>query len=266
MGRMIKYLSAFLFILFLSGIEKVYSQGAVDTLVKSEFADTVHPDNTYPVAAGEDNSESRYQPIADSSYVFSDTVRKVSAVQLRSYLLNPDYAYAIDPEYWRKDEPEKPGSSNNIFNSSWLAWIVRLAVMALVLFGIYQLARENNFSWLVRRGKAVMSESREMVPEDEMDYDLAAKKYQAEGNYRMAVRYMYLRLIHAVHAEKGIVFRDSSTNTEIARALGNHPRAEDFRYLTMAYEYIFYGGFTPGKEQFDTIKNKFDFFHQSIST
>jgi hypothetical protein len=262
---MLKSLFSILFIFFLPGLERGYSQAPDDSTSRSEIADsvqTVYADSTIP--AGE-NADTQYLPVADSNYIFKDTIRKVSGNQLKSYLLNPDYEYANDSSYWRREAPVKPGPFSRVFNSNLLAWIIRLGVIGLVIFGIFQLARENSFSWLSRRAKSIVTESPDDIPESDMDYDIAIKKYQAEDNYRMAVRYMYLRLVRTLQGVNGIQVRDSSTNTEIVRALGSHPRSDEFRYLAMAYEYIYYGGFTPGQDLYVMIKNKFESFQQSIT-
>jgi hypothetical protein len=243
-----KYLIFFLCIFFLRGTEPAYSQAAGDSVETYD----INPYSLYRLKAG-----SGYQP--------SNPIRKVDRNQVKSFLLNPDYAYANDPEYWKKQTPPRPGIISRILNSAFMKWTLLLAVIGVVLYGIYQLAKENNFNWFSRTGKQNQSETLETVSGEEMDYDTAIRKYQAEGNYRLAVRCMYIRLIHTVREKTGISFRDSSTNAEIARAFGTHPLAGDFRFLAMAYEYIYYGGFIPRKELFESIKSRFDAFQQNLS-
>jgi hypothetical protein len=55
------------------------------------------------------------------------------------------------------------------------------------------------------------------------------------------------------------------TNSDIGRAFGQHPLASQFRYLAMAYEYIYFGEFNLNKEKFDSLKKKFDLFQEKIS-
>ena len=98
-----------------------------------------------------------------------------------------------------------------------------------------------------------------------VDYDEAIRKYQAEGNYRFAIRYLFLRLIHSAMDKNIIQIRDSMTNTEIGRAFGQHPLASQFRYLATAYEYIYFGDFNLNKEVFDSLKTKFEVFQEKIS-
>src|SRR4030095_11286059 len=122
-----------------------------------------------------------------------------------------------------------------------------------ILFGIYQLAKENSFTWFSRRGKQNNSGSTLVFAGEETDYEAIIRKFQTDGNYRMAVRYLYLRLIHTIRGTGRIHFRDSSTNSEIVRAFGDHPQVNDFRFLASAYEHIFYGDYIPQQELFDLL-------------
>jgi Domain of unknown function (DUF4129) len=259
---MMKFFSWLLLLFFLAGGKTLFAQTATDSL---QAADTVQSADSVTVGtAREDvqvNTDTLSAPVADSGYL-PGRLCYVPQRQVKSYLENPNYAYANDPAYWAKQPPENPGVLRGLLNSKIFQWLIFTGIICLVLFGIYQLARENNFSWLMRKGKKNNSEAAEQVQDEEIDYDTAILKYQEEGNYRLAIRYMYLRLIRTVREKTSIPIRDSSTNAEIARALNQHPQAREFRFLTMAYEYIFYGGFSPEQELFDSLKNKFDAFQK----
>ncbi len=73
--------------------------------------------------------------------------------RLNSYLKNPDYAYANDPAYWHREESPKPGILTKLFNGRIFQWIIFILIGGILLYGIYQLARENNLKWLSHRGK-----------------------------------------------------------------------------------------------------------------
>jgi len=243
---MLKILFSFLPIFFLVTVLSARAQTSGDSVVEVEAVD-----------------DSLDMP--GKALVPTEVFREIPARQVRKYLKDPDYAYANDPEYWKKDIPPKPGAVNLMFNSPLFRWIIFSCVMAIVLFGIYQLGKENNFSWFTRNRKQNDSETTEQAKDERMDFEKAIRKYQDEKNYRLAIRYMYLRLIHTAREKEGIQFRDSSTNAEIARAFGSHPKAGEFRFLARAYEYIFYGDFIPDPELFNRLKIKFENFQQTIS-
>jgi hypothetical protein len=237
---MIKYLFLLLFILFIQGLETGFAQSGEDSIVKIKVNDS--PNIHFP----------------------GDPLREVSQRQLNSYLKSTDYAYANDPSYWHREESPKPGILTKLFNGRIFQWIIFTLIGGILLYGIFQLASENNLMWLNHRGKQSKS-GKEPSAEAITDYENLIRKCQLEENYRLAVRYLYLRLIQKVH-EKGVIqIRDSSTNSEIIRAFITHPGVDDFRYLAKAYEYVFYGDFFLSEDLFYKIKNRFDDFHQTLS-
>jgi hypothetical protein len=238
---MIKHLFLILFIFFIHGIETGFAQNIEDTVLKIEVND----------------SFVKYFP--------PYSLREVSQRQANSYIKNPDYAYANNPEYWRREEPPKPGFLFKLFGSRFFQWIIFILIAGVLLYVIYQLARENNLRWLKRNGKQNGSETKVAALDKVIDYDDLIHKYQLEENYRLAVRYMYLRLIRTIREKGEIHIRDSSTNAEIAQAFVSHPGADDFRYLATAYEYIFYGDFIPQQDLFNRIKNRFEDFQHTLS-
>jgi hypothetical protein len=262
---MIKYFFFFLFIYFLSCFEKSYAQSAADSVAETEETDSLVSQTGDSVETMEINRYSLYRLRAHSGFMLKDSVRQVDSKQLRSYTLNPDYAYANDSSYWQKRLPQKPGAFSRILSSSVLRWIFLSVMVGLVLFGIYQLARENNFSWLSRRGKITNSGHSSVLLDEEMNFGTVIHQYEAEGNYRMAVRYLYLQLIHVARETGGIQFKDSSTNAEIALAFGDHPQTGEFRFLSRAYEYIFYGGYFLKSELYNSLKTRFSLFQKSVS-
>lgn len=266
---MSKYLYPFLIIIFLLGNKRTYGHAFRDTLFVTDTVLASEKRSTDDSAqTGDVNGDSLYKPIAESSYLFSDSIRKVSNDQVKSYKLNPDYAYANDPEYWEKQKLQNPGMNFSFLNNPQLRWSVLFCMITAIFFVIYQLAIESSRNWFSRSAKqnnSVSGVNPLKLNWDEMDYDDAIRKYQEKGNYRLAVRMMYLRLIHTISQKKGIQILGSSTNAEITRAFGKNPQAEEFRFLATAYEYIFYGEFLPKQELFDLLKNKFDAFQHILS-
>jgi len=248
----------FLLVFFLSGAEILYAQTGNDSAGITEEnnpRDTLSGDEPETLVI---NPYSLYRVKVRSGFVPGDTLRQVSRNQIRSYTLNPDYAYANDPAYWTKQQPLKISPA--------LTWIFLSSMLVLILFGIYKLVRENSFSWFSRKSSISYSGLQENPVEENTDYEAMILLYQTQGNFRMAIRFMYLRLLQTAGSKSGIHIRDSSTNAEIALAFANHPIAPEFRFLSRAYEYVFYGGFTPQKELFDSLKNRFEDFQKTFSS
>jgi hypothetical protein len=208
--------------------------------------------------------DSLYLPVSDSLISFSENIRRVSGKQLNRYKRDPEYAYANDSQYWIKQQSGEPGLLFRILSSSAFRWIFLGFFAALIVYGIYQLALENNFKLLIRSGRNKTETPDLTSAPHDINYDELIRINQAEGNYRMAVRFLYLRLIHNLREKSGLSFHDSSTNAEIAGAFGNSPETATFRWLATAYEYIFYGEFIPNQETYFLLKTKFDSFQKSF--
>ncbi|HLA58380.1 MAG TPA: hypothetical protein VK622_06450 [Puia sp.] len=273
-----KYFFRIFLIFFVSCPGTVYSQARTDSSVTVEDSVSVQSDSSSSVvdssAVASDaaityfSDDSLYRPVKDSLYLNSYALREVSQPKVNKWLADRDYEYANDPEYWKKDKVQNNQSPSpfwNFLRNKVVQWIVFLALIAVIAYGIFLLAKENNFKWFSRRNEQPQQDEPDSLSRGPVDYDETIRKFQAEGNYRFAIRYLFLRLIHSAADNKIIQIRDSTTNTEIGRAFGQHPLASQFRYLASAYEYIYFGDFNLNKEVFDSLKMKFDSFQEKIS-
>jgi hypothetical protein len=274
---MFKYFIIFYFLIFTTCSGRVYSQDRADTALSGRQPDSTALDSTTTVRDSSalttvetspvSNEDSLYLPVRDSVYPVVYARRQVSESRLDHYHSEPDYAYANDPEYWKKNKREDDSGSFSLFNffrKKSVQWILFLFVIAIIFYGIYLLAKENNFKWLSRKSKQGSPEVNLRGKEQPLDYEDAIRKYQSEGNYRMAVRNMYLRLIYTVNSKNIIHIGDSFTNSEMMRAFGTHPQAAEFRFLATAYEYVYYGEFMMTPEIFEGLKKRFDIFQQKL--
>jgi hypothetical protein len=261
---MIKFLFSFLILFLLCGSFFAAARDQQDTsgVIRQDTTTLSEPDSA---SATEVSYDSVYQPVPDTLFSSLRTIREVSKIQVNRYKNNPEYAYANDSEYWRKEPPGEPGLLFRILNSRVLRWIFLSLIGGLILYGVYQLAREINFTLLIRTRRQKTQFTQQVLSDEKIDFDEVIRLNQTEGNYRMAIRFLYLRLIYNLQEKTGISFRDSSTNAEILRAMGNHPEAASFRWLATSYEYVFYGGFVPNQETYLHIKNKFEAFQKIFS-
>jgi hypothetical protein len=262
---MTKSLISFLFVFFLQGKGDAYSQTGGDSTLSSSVNDSAVTGTNITEDMRYEDSAKYSLPILDTGVLSAYPVRKVDQRTVNTYLKNPDYAYANDPEYWRVETTNSQGGFSKLISSRSFRWLLFILISGVLLYGIIQLARENNFKWLVRKKDFNHSDNHELKEEKAIDFNAAIHAYQQEGNYRLAVRCMYLKLIHDIRENGSIAIRDSSTNAEIAFALKEHQNANEFRYLATAYEYIYYGDFIPEESFFNKLKEKFDDFQLKLS-
>lgn len=262
---MIKSIFSLLNFILLLGSLSAAARNPQDTSVVQISRDSSTEFEQDSVSVTERSYDSVYLPSQDTLGSFHGNIRRVSEKQTDLYKNSAEYAYANDPEYWKKEPPQKPGLLFRILSSPATLWIFLGVIAILIVYGVYQLALENNFTLLVRAGRKKTESADPGLSQDKINFDEVISFNQAEGNYRMAIRFLYLRLIHMLREKSGISFGDSSTNEEIVRAIGSHPGAAAFRWLATAYEYVFYGEFVPDLETYLLLKNKFDALQKIFS-
>ena len=249
---------------FLLSSEPVYCQGdsiAVDTVQTT--TDSVPEEN-----AEARISDSLYFPVTDSLTI-PGNLRQVPDSKVKEDQRNPDFAYANDAAYWKEAPPPEPGLPDGVFRflfSAGFRTLFFILFLLVVAYAIYRLSIENSFSWFKRSSKPASADNTtgEEAEVSGVNLDEAILKYSEAGNFTVAVRYMYLKIIRTAFEKNAIQSKSSSTNADMVKAFQNPQQAKDFRYLATAYEYIFYGGFIPNQKQFDLLKQKFNSFHQTL--
>lgn len=176
-----------------------------------------------------------------------------------------------DDDFWYananipKEEPktEKPLTMRPWFQT--ILWVIIIAGFAAFL--IWYLAGNN--VGLFKKKRTIIEEP--SVEEELSTEDLFAINYQREidkavgqGNYRLAVRLMFLRVLKNL-AEKNIIdYRQGKTNFDYLLQLQPTGYYPDFFRITRNYEYSWYGQFEVGEEKFALIKKEFDQFEKRL--
>ncbi len=85
----------------------------------------------------------------------------------------------------------------------------------------------------------------------------------AEKNYRLAVRYMYLKTLQDLSIKKIIDYHFEKTNTDYYREIADITIKQNFNRVSYLYDYIWYGkfeldknGYLNAKKSFDTLNSK----------
>lgn len=161
------------------------------------------------------------------------------------------------PEY---RPPRKKMSSEPWFQA--LMWIVIIGgfVGAVVWYLV-----GNNVGLFRKKSKAVDTGT---DPDDaEMPEDIFAIQYQKEidkaaanGDYRLAIRLMYLRLLKNLSERNVIRYKQDKTNFDYLVEIQPTNYYNEFFKVTRHYEYSWYGKFPVSSEAYTVIKASFDNF------
>lgn len=196
------------------------------------------------------------------------TLRTVPDSTIAAYKKDRRFAYANDPAYWRHEQ-EEPGKFAlwlwRVLSSAAFRWCVLIALAGLLLYVIVRVVSDNNLHVFYRRRVRKAGDDGE-AGESPVEEDLEERlqHYLAIGDRRQAVRYLFLRSLRGLH-DRGLIRQTlQATNHEYLRQLGGTEQERPFRFLTTAYEKVWYGEFTLGEMQFQRLYQHFVDFDKTV--
>ncbi len=163
----------------------------------------------------------------------------------------------------REYKPYTPLTQRDWFRT--LLWFVIIGGFAAFLM-IYL---TGNRIGLFRK-KAIAAntlEEDQQMPEDlfAINYQREIDKATSQGNYRMATRLMYLRLLKNLSDRGLIKYSQDKTNFDYLLQMHSTSYYSDFFKVTRDYEYSWYGKFDISERAFHLIRKDFDHFESRIT-
>ncbi|MBK5269465.1 MAG: hypothetical protein JJE22_00495, partial [Bacteroidia bacterium] len=145
-----------------------------------------------------------------------------------------------------------------------LLWITIIAGFAG--FIIWWLA-DNNIRLFRKKIRTIDNKQQEELDTE----DIFTINYQKEidhatqmGNYRLAVRLMFLRLLKELSEKNIIRYNQGKTNFDYLLQLQPTQYYKDFFRITRNYEYSWYGQFDIGEHAYTIILNDFKNFDRLL--
>jgi hypothetical protein len=144
------------------------------------------------------------------------------------------------------------------FNSA-IGIIFLIIAIALFVYIVFKLFLSNS-SFFSRNRKNIASDSAVVEEENAGDPDSLLHNAIKSGNYRLAVRYLYLQSLKRLSERKFIEINTNKTNYEYVAEIRKHKFANEFASLTLQYEYVWYGEYPVDEKLFEQIQNGFTQF------
>jgi hypothetical protein len=148
--------------------------------------------------------------------------------------------------------------SRSFFNSA-IGTIFLIIAIALFVYIVFKLFLSNS-SFFSRSRKNISSDIEIVEEENANDPDPLLRNAIKAGNYRLAVRYLYLQSLKRLSEKKFIEINTNKTNYEYVTEIRRHKFANEFASLTLQYEYVWYGEYPVDKRLFEQIQNGFTQF------
>lgn len=178
-----------------------------------------------------------------------------------------DFLYANDPSYWTEKKVEKSATQKfleRLARSPILKWLLYTFLGVVIIFVLYQVMVVNNFFIFSKHGRKRQDEPAEgeELSQEELDHKL--NEAIAAGQYRLAIRYFYLKTLQVLSEKNFIVMHAKSTNRDYILQMQARQEIGDFKRLTNIYEYVWYGEYEPSAQQFSVIESNFKRFISQI--
>jgi len=215
------------------------------------------------------------------------TIKKIHIEKtlIQKYKQNPDYDYKIEetkPNFiqrmiiWLQKAIYKVLYKilTWIFNGKKAHYIIvkiisvlpyiSIAVFLYFLFryllgvDLLKLRRDKKY----KSPKIYLNEEERIMHEENMD-QLIEQALNKE-DYRLAVRYYYLKLLKYLTDRNWIDWKPDKTNREYVKEITKKTYKEAFESLSEIYDYVWYGKYFPGAKDFEEIQNNYKRFLQDI--
>lgn len=153
--------------------------------------------------------------------------------------------------------------------SSVLAFLIKifpyLIVVGIFILFIYLFVKYN---WRKRifnepdASSLLFSEEEDIIRRKDID-QLIEKALQIQ-NYRLAIRYQYLKSLRFLEEGNIIKYEFSKTNQDYIKELQQHPIRSLFSEITRYYDFAWYGGFPVSLAQYQGMDRNFRAFVQQL--
>jgi hypothetical protein len=219
------------------------------------------------IASSPDVSTSDSQKI-NNAIADTAVLRSVPDSVNRIYKKDKDFAYANDAAYWAKEPPSDDKNFWYYFmafvSSAGVRIFVYILIAAVLLFAFYKIVVENKLYLFYSAPKKMsVTEKEDTILEIE-DFDEKIHRSMRAQDYRLAIRWMYLKALRVLD-EKGLIhFHEQATNQEYVSQLSKHQQGGNFKYLTNVYDYAWYGGFVLTEQQAEKMQQNFNQFYTEI--
>lgn len=99
----------------------------------------------------------------------------------------------------------------------------------------------------------------------EINFDEEIERAVTNKNYRLAVRLLYLNCLKKLNDRGFIHWQPDKTNAVYINEISHPDKQQQFKNLTLQFEYIWYGDFPVDKNGYQHISSSFHDFNHKIS-
>ena len=147
-----------------------------------------------------------------------------------------------------------------------LVYVRNVVFILAVAFAVYKILRAN-VQGVFYAGKKNNSPLRveQELPDANLDYDGLIENYSLAGDYQMAIRFMFLKLLKLISEAGLLELHENKTNRYYRNLLKGSAIEQDFDRLSKVYEYVWFGGVVPSATRFKGTQQEFFTTYSQLS-
>jgi hypothetical protein len=195
--------------------------------------------------------------------------RKLSDSLVKKMQADKNFWYANAVFEKEKKQEEQANNSRYIplGQRVWfqtLIWLVIIGGFAAFLM-IY--LTNSNIGLFRKKNIVATQDEGEEITEDifAINYQKEIDKATSQGNFRLAIRLMYLRLLKNMSDKNIIQYKQDRTNLDYLMHLHTTKHYNNFFRITRNYEYSWYGKFDVNEQAYRAISSEFDQFDRELN-
>jgi hypothetical protein len=139
-------------------------------------------------------------------------------------------------------------------------WTLLIGALLFVLYRVF--LSDRGLFTSPTRNKQLDVEEEALTDEGYLEQQL--NEAIRNGNYRLAIRFLYLQSLSRVAAKGWLQLSPDKTNYQYVREFAKPQLKKEFSRVTLHYEYAWYGDFVIASNVFESVKQEFDQFHKNI--
>lgn len=141
-------------------------------------------------------------------------------------------------------------------------WFIAIAGLGFV---IWMLTRTQFTSFLKGNTKNAAFNFSD-VDEDISGIDFNARILKAvqDHDFRLAIRWQYLKQLHLLNEKKAITYQPYKTNIDYTQELSRSSLQKAFITISRVYDYVWYGKYNITESEYHSFESEFKQFEESI--
>jgi len=161
-------------------------------------------------------------------------------------------------------KPSSPGLFDKLLGSQAMQIILWIIAGCFILFILYRLFLAQGVFQRNRRDQSDDDPEAEAEQlNSESDYEQLIGLALRAGNFRLAVRYQYLRTLHGMAAREKLVLAPDKTNYQYVTEISDPASRKEFAGLTLGYEYVWYGEFEIDEKIYRKMEQGFQAYNRN---